>query len=163
MKEIVYVDRIFADYEDTPDIRDFKEEIVGNLKERVNELIAEGLDEDKAFDLAASELGDISAIADEVGKKKRYEAIGQMYMKNKAPLSKRTAGGLAVATGLLLLAVGLGLFTFFRETDDSLMTYYLAVILLVAAGGLTTYLSLTQETAGYYPMKNSRAMSYSVA
>ena len=42
-------------------------------------MIAEGLNEDQTFDLTASERGDISAIADEVGKKKRYEAIGQMY------------------------------------------------------------------------------------
>lgn len=161
MKEKVYVDRLFADYDDTPEIKDFKEEIAGNLKERIRELVSKGLDEEEAFDKATAELGDITAIADDVGKKKRNEAIGQMYMNAKVPITKRTAAGLTIATGLLLFGVGLALITFFSNTNNA-WPYYSAVILLAVACGLYTYFGLTQETTAHYPMKNRRALMYGV-
>ncbi|MDR0221210.1 MAG: permease prefix domain 1-containing protein, partial [Lachnospiraceae bacterium] len=120
MREKVYVDRLFAGYEDSPEIKDFKEEIAANLKERVKALMADGLEEEAAFDKAAAELGDITAIADEVGKKKRNETIGQMYMGAQMATPKHTAAELAVATGFLLFAVGLALLTFFSATSSVL-------------------------------------------
>jgi hypothetical protein len=161
MKEKVYVDRLFAGYEDTPEIRDFKEEIVGNLKERVKELISKGLEEEKAFDKAAAELGDITAIADDVGKKKRNEAIGQMYMNAKVPLTKKSAGGFSIATGLLLLGIGLALFSFFGNAGTATF-YYFSVVLASAAIGLYVYFGLSRESAAHYPMKNSRASVYGI-
>ncbi|MCL2148802.1 MAG: permease prefix domain 1-containing protein [Methanomassiliicoccaceae archaeon] len=162
MREKVYVDRLFADYEDTPEIRDFKEEIVGNLKERIRELMSKGLDEDRAFDKAAAELGDITAIADEAGRRKRNEAIGRMYMMTKVPLTKRTAGGLTAATGLLLAALGLALVTFFNE-NGGVWLYYVAAALFAAACGMYTYFGLTQETHAHHPMRGGRAAAYGVA
>ena len=159
MKERVYVDRLFADYEDTPEITDFKEEIAGNLTERVKELVSKGLDQEKAFDEATAELGDITAIADEVGKKNRNKAIAQMYMSSKVPVTKRTAAGLTGASGLLLLAVGAALITLFSEAGGS-AAYYSSAVLLSVACGLYTYFGLTQETASHYAMKNSRALAY---
>jgi hypothetical protein len=161
MNEKIYVDRLFADYEDTPEIRDFKEEIAGNLKERVSELVSKGLDEEKAFDKATAELGDITAIADDVGKKKRNEAIGQMYMRTKVPLTKKTAAGLTVASGLLLLSAGLALITFFGQTSSA-WPYYISAVVLSAACGLYTYFGLTQETAAHYSMKSGRALAYGI-
>jgi MFS family permease len=161
MKEKVYVDRLFADYEDTPEIEDFKEEITANLKERIKELMTKGQSEDAAFDKAIAELGDISAIADDVGRKKRNEAIGQMYMKAKAPMPKRTAGGLAAASGLLLLSAGLSLFAFFGETAGP-AAYYISAVLLSFACGAYAYFGLTLETAAHYAMKKSRALAYGV-
>jgi len=161
MREIVYVDRLFADYEDTPEIRDFKEEIVGNLNERIKELVINGLSEEKAFDKAAAELGDITAIADDVGKKKRNETIGQMYMGAKVPLTKKAAAGFTVASGLLLLCIGLALFNFFSETRN-VWVYNLSASLLPVACGLYAYFGLTRETASHYPMKNGRALAYGI-
>jgi len=159
MKEKVYVDRLFADYEDTPEIKDFKEEIIGNLKERIKELVLKGLDEEKAFDTAAAELGDITAIADDAGKKKRNEAIGQMYIRAKVPITKRTAGGLTAASGLLLLAAGLVLVTFFSETSI-VSFYHISALLLSVSCGLFAFFGLTQETAAHYAMKKRRALAY---
>ena len=161
MKEKVYVDRLFADYEDTPEIRDFKEEIAGNLEERIKELVSKGMEEEKAFAKATTELGDITAIADEVGKKTRNRAIGQMYMKAKVPITKKTAAGLTVATGLLLLCMGFVLITFFSKTDR-VWPYYLAAVLLSFACGLYTYFGLTQETTAHYAVKNGRAIAYGI-
>ena len=159
MRERVYVDRLFADYEDTPEIRDFKEEIISNLNERVKELISNGCDEEKAFDKAAAELGDITAIADDVGRKKRNEAIGQMYMRAKVPLTKKTAAGVTLASGLLLLGAGLTLINIFGE-GGSARPYYVSVVLAAVACGLYAYFGLAQETAAHYPMKKGRALAY---
>ena len=159
MREKVYVDRLFADYEDTPEIKDFKEEITSNFKERINGLMAEGLDEEKAFDKAAAELGDITDTADAVGKKKRNEAIGQMYIKAKVPVTKKTAAGLAAASGLLLFAAGLALTAFFSKTENQLF-YYISSFLLSVSCGMYTYFGLTQETAAHYAMKKGRAAAY---
>jgi MFS family permease len=159
MREKIYVDRLFADFENTPELQDFKEEITGNLKERIKEFIMKGHDEEKAFEQATAELGDITAIADDVGKKKRNETIGQMYIGMKVPLTKRTAAGITVASGLLLFAVGLLLITFFGNKDNALVSYISAAALAVACG-LYTYFGLTQETAAHYPMKNGRALAY---
>ena len=159
MREKVYVDRLFADYEDTPEIEDFKEEITGNLKERIKELISKGLDEKKAFDKATAELGDITAIADVIGKKKRNEAIGQLYMKAKVPITKKTAVGLTAASGLLLFAIGVALIAFFGKTDGARF-YYMSAILLSLSCGLYTYFGLTQETAAHYAMIKRRALAY---
>jgi len=159
MKEKIYVDRLFAGYEDTPDIMDFKEEIAGNLKERVHELTTKGLDEEGAFGKATAELGDITAIADNVGKKKRNETIGQMYMKAKPPVTIRTAGGFAAASGLLLLGMALAAFSFFSG-EYNLSVYAVSSILISVACGLYAYFGLTQETAAHYAMKKGRALAY---
>ena len=161
MKEKVYVDRLFKDYENIPEIIDFKEEITGNLKERIKELISKGLDEEKAFDKAAAELGDITAIADNVGKKKRNEAIGQMYMGARVSLTKKTAAGLSVASGLLLLGMGLALITFFDKTNSA-SSYYISAVLLALACGLYAYFGLAQETTAHYAMKGKRAAAYGI-
>ena len=161
MKENVYVDRLFADYEDTPEIKDFKEEIVSNLKERIKELTLKGLNEESAFDKAAAELGDITAIADEAGKKKRNEAIGQMYMKAKVPLTKKTATGLTAASGLLLFGIGLALIAVFDHNYGA-SQLYISAALLSAAFGVYTFTGLTQETAAHYAMRQGRAIAYGV-
>ena len=159
MKETAYVDRLFAGYDDTPEIKDFKEEVTANLAERIRGLVANGLGEEQAFEKATAELGDITAIADEVGKKRRNEAIGRMYMGAKVPLAKRTAAGLTAASGLLLLAAGLALIAFFGGWQ-SVAAYNLSAILLSLACGLYAYFGLTQETAAHYAMKSRRALAY---
>jgi hypothetical protein len=162
MKEKVYVDRLFAGYEDTPEIRDFKEEIAGNLKERVRELMTKGFSEEEAFEKATAELGDITAIADDLGKIRRNEAICQMYIGANVPLTKRTAIGFTVATGLLLLSIGLDMMVFFGDGIDGIY-YYVAAVLFADAIGMFAFFGLTQETATEYPMKDRRALAYSVA
>ena len=174
MREIVYVDRLFADYEDTPEIRDFKEEVAVNMAERVKALVAGGLGEDAAFDRAAAELGDITAIADEAGRKKRSQAIGQMYMRAKVPLTKRTAAGFTAATGLALLCVAIQLILtfsragFYGSGSDysgsgySMAYHYLSVVLLAVACALFTWFGLTQETASHFAMGRGRAAAYGV-
>ena len=159
MREQVYVDRLFADYEDTPEIRDFKEEITANLTEHVKELVSKGLDDENAFEKAAAELGDITAIADDVGKKKRNETIVQMYMKAKVPTTRKTALGMTAASALSLLAVGIALISLF-SSSQSASFFYASVVLLSFSCGMFAYFGMTQETAARYAMKSKRAAAY---
>ena len=172
MREKVYVDRLFAGYENTPEITDFKEEITGNLKERIKELVSNGLSDEEAFEKATAELGDITAIADDMGKKKRNEIISQMYTKAKAPFTKRTVTGLAIISGLLPICVAVVLYistfyydsvNWYAEEQHLSLAYYVSAFLLAAACGMYTFAGLTQETPKRYAMKNKRASAYGIA
>jgi hypothetical protein len=78
-----YVDGLFSGYEQTPTLCDFKEELRSNLNDRIANLIKKGMSEQMAFDKATTELGDISALADEISLKKKKEVFSEMYMKTK--------------------------------------------------------------------------------
>jgi len=162
MKEKIYVDRLFADYDDTPEIRDFKEEIAGNLKERVKEHISKGLCEDEAFNKAADELGDITAIADDISKRKRNEAIGQMYMGIKKPISAKRGAMYALCGLVLGLTTLIPLLTWFF-TD--VRSYAIAALLPFGVASVLgfVYLGLTQETTAHEAMGGKRALLYVLA
>ena len=164
MKEKVYVDRLFADYEDSTEIVDFKEEITTNLTANVRNLVSKGLDEEEAFEKATAELGDITAIADDIGKKKRNEAIGQMYMNARVPVTKRTAAGMTAASALLLIAAGITLITLLSSVSPAsgVALYVISAVLLPIAGGLYTYFGSTQETTAHYAVKHKRALAYGI-
>ena len=161
MKEKVYVDRLFADYEDSNEIVDFKEEITANLTAHIRNLVSKGLNEEEAFEKATAELGDITAIADEIGKKKRNEAIGQMYINARVPVTKRTAAGMTAASALILIAVGIALITFLSSVSGTAL-YVISAVLIPLACGLYTYFGLTQETTAHYAVKNKRAVAYGI-
>ena len=96
------VNAIFENYEDTPQLRDFREEITMNLLERVRDLTKKGMDETEAAGRALSELGDVTGIADSIGKQRRQEAIGDFYLSRR-PVDRRHAIGYSVAGTLLVL------------------------------------------------------------
>ncbi|MDR1580821.1 MAG: permease prefix domain 1-containing protein, partial [Synergistaceae bacterium] len=99
-----YIDGLFANYEETPALADFKEELRGNLDERIKNLVKKGMSEQEAFHKATAELGDISALADEISLKKKQEVYEDMYMGTRKYMTiKRTAafvlGGTTVCFG----------------------------------------------------------------
>ena len=159
MKEADFVNKLFADYEDTAEIRDFKEEITVNFKERVRALISKGCGEEQAFKEAAAELGDITAIADEVGKKKRNETMGQMYMNAKTPMKKATAAGFTLATAVLGVAVVFTLVTLHGDLFGNI-AYYFSALLVAVSVSIYIYFGLTRDTAAHYPVSKQRAKMY---
>ena len=68
-----HVDALFTDYKDTESMQDFKEELAGNLTDRIAAMCKKGLGEGEALKKALVELGDVSAIADELSLKKKQE------------------------------------------------------------------------------------------
>ncbi|MGI6149658.1 MAG: permease prefix domain 1-containing protein [Limnochordia bacterium] len=78
-----YLDSLFADYQETPALDDFKEELRGFLDERIKNLVQTGMAQRDAFFQATSELGDMSAVADEISRKKKQEVLAEMYMRTR--------------------------------------------------------------------------------
>lgn len=161
MKAQVYVDRLFQDYEDTQELRDFKEEIVVNLQERIKELQSKGISEDEAFRQAVDELGDITQVAEEISKQKRKEVIGQMYIHTKVPLSKFHAVGYVACGGAILFGLLAALIV--NASTGELYTAIASLLPFVAipAAGLV-FLRLTQETSHQLPMGWKRAALYAL-
>ena len=157
-----YVDGLFANYEETPALTDFKEELRGNLDERIKNLVKKGMPEQEAFHKATSELGDISVLAEEISLKKKQEVYEDMYMGTRKYMTpKRTAmfviGGAAVWFGLISAAV-----TWF-STGIEEAALGSAMVFCVAGAALLTFMLLTQETAAKYPMSWKRAIFYAVS
>lgn len=161
MKVQIYVDRLFQGYADTPELRDFKEEITINLRERIAELEKKGDDPEKAFELAVAELGDITAIADQISREKRNELIGQMYMGRKVPVGRKHALGYVISGGVLAFGIVVALINYFATGQIFTALASMIPFLILPVSALV-FLRLTQETASKYPMPWKRALIYAV-
>lgn len=157
-----YVDRLFAGYEDTPELLDFKEEITVNLKERIKELQSKGLGPDAAFEKAVAELGDITKIADEISRRKRNEVISRMYFRTMPALDNVHVIGYVVAAGVFLFGVVTSLSIYFSSRDAFLAIASLMPFVTPSVGAFV-FLLLTQETRRNMPMRWIRALLYGLS
>ncbi|HBZ11391.1 MAG TPA: hypothetical protein DEO65_16260 [Bacillus bacterium] len=157
-----YVEDLFKGYEETPALQDFKEEIISNLLDRIKDFEIEGMDSDAAFTKAIGELGDITAVADDISRQKRNEVIGQMYIENKVEVDYKHAIGYVVAGIVFLFGLTAGFITYF-STGVVYQGISALVPFIVISGAAFAFLGLTQETAGRFPMSKIRALIYAVA
>lgn len=157
-----YVDDLFHGYEETPELRDFKEEIPSNLHARISNLEEKGMQSNDAFTKAVAELGDITTIADEISKQKRNELIGEMYIQQGNKVGVKHAIGYTVAGSVLLFGLITSLITYFSTNN---IFYGISALLpfVVPTGAAFVFLGLTQETARNYPMSWIRALIYALA
>lgn len=157
-----HIDALFADYKDTVSMREFKEELAGNLTDRIAALRKKGSDEKDALRKALDELGDVSAIADELSLQKRREVFSDMYLGTRRYLTPaRTAlfilGGAIVCLGLLFAAI-----TWFA-TELPVASLSSGIPFVAFGAGILTYMSLTQETAAKNPMSWKRSALYAAS
>jgi hypothetical protein len=157
-----HIDALFSDYQETPALQDFKEELAGHLDERIRNLVKNGMNEERAFEKAAGELGDISSVADEIGKKKRQEAFTEMYMKTRNYMDKRRVAAYTAAGGSLALGLIFSLLAYFSSNDIVAGLGSLIVFFIAPVCGFV-FLGLTQETAKSYPMNWKRALVYTAS
>jgi MFS family permease len=161
-----YVDSLFAGYEETRELADFKEELTGNLKDKIANLVKKGLDEDAAFSKATAELGDISALADEISLKKKQQVIGEAYMDIKHYLKPGRVIAYIVCGLFLAFAVVIAAITYFsmKEYDPtgSELTGVFGVIFAFVPAAIAgfTWLGLTQELPDLFPLSKKRAAWY---
>lgn len=161
-----YVDKLFDNYADTPDLSDFKLEITANLDDRVTDLQKRGLSPEEAFTKAVSELGNITEIADEISKQKRNEVIDKMYVHQKISLTPKRALAYVIAGGILAFGVIVALVMGFQRDlggFEGISGAMGAIPFATVAAIMFTYLGLTQETAANFPMRGRRALGYSLA
>jgi hypothetical protein len=170
-----FVDRLFSEYEETAELRDFKEELLSNLEARIASLAAKGLDRKEAFEKASGELGDISALADQISLRKKQEIFQDAYMGMRRYLSS-LRGALYVIAGVWgLLGPIIALVVYFTGEEQSALEAFwepnkritgaLGVLLtfISPSAAAFTFLGVTQETAGRYPLSKKRGAWYALA
>ena len=170
MKAKVFVDSLFEGYDDTAALADFKEELLGNLNAKIESFVKKGMDAETAFTKASAELGDVSALADELSQKKRTEVFEEVYMDIRKYMNPRRVACYVIFGVLALFGATAGAITFFATIGTGLdlstsMTSFFAVIMPFTVSAIAgfTYLGLTQETSSLYPVSNKRAAWYTVA
>jgi hypothetical protein len=96
-----YIDNLFATAPSNMKAVEVKEEILQNLTDKYNDLIAEGKSEDVAFNIAVASIGDVSDLIRELqGLPQHYDKINEDNNKQK----QRTALLTAIAIGLYIFS-----------------------------------------------------------
>jgi len=165
-----FVDSLFKGYEETKALADFKEELLGNLNAKIEDFVKKGMGLEAAFAKASAELGDVSALADELSLKKRTEVFNEAYMGIRRYMPAGRVAGYVIFGVLALFGIITALLVFFTTKGvnlDKMITLSgvfgtLMPFLTVAVAGFT-FLGVTQETASMYPVRKLRAIWYAVA
>lgn len=154
-----YIDDLFRDVGPSRELLDLKEELAANLRDKVADLQARGIDEEQAFREAVISMGDLSGLVDDMRRLGREQAREAVYITKNNRLS-----ALGIVAGVLLMLFGL---------FNVLMLYTMggvpgqAVagngIFAVAGGALLTYSLLIRETRRRYGMNPIRAALYALA
>ncbi|MDR0389806.1 MAG: permease prefix domain 1-containing protein [Spirochaetaceae bacterium] len=167
-----HIQSLFKDYEETPELRDFMEELQSNMEARVASLVKKGLAGGDAFAKAAAELGDISALADKMSRKRRQEVFEDAYLGLRKYLNPLRVAGYVVFGATLAAGIIIALIVYFSAggrflagsfaLETGAFTAALGAFLwffVISVMGLS-YLGLTQETSSRYPLRKKRALWY---
>jgi len=165
MKAKEFVDSLFKGYEETAELADFKEELLANLNAKTENLVKNGMEPEAAFEKAAAQLGDVSALADELSLKKRKEVFEEVYMDIRNFMSTKRVAGYVVFVVLALFGIITGLIVYFGGTWLNTQFKFSAVFasalpFITAAAAGFTWLGFTQETSSSYPVSGKRAAWY---
>lgn len=153
-----YIDHLFSDVEPSQQLFDLKEELITNLKEKIEDYISRGMDEEQAFKEAVITIGDVSGLKDEMRKFGSNGSRQPVFSTWRERIS--TVG---IVAGVLLSLFGI--FTV-------VMLYYMKMpgetvvgsgIFAVAGGALLTFSVLIRETRRRYGMNMIRAAIYGLS
>jgi hypothetical protein len=171
----VYIDSLFTGYEETGALRDFKEELQSNLEDRIAHLIARGMNEGEAFEKASGELGDISALADQISLRKKQEIFQDAYMGVRKYLGPGRVAVYVSAGALVILGAVIALLAYFTGENQSALEAFwepnkklvsalgVLLVFIPPAAAALSFLGLTQETASRYPCSRKRGAWYALA
>jgi MFS family permease len=167
-----FVDSLFEGYEKTAAIADFKEELLGNLNAKIESFVKKGMDADAAFAKASAELGDVSALADELSQKKRKEVFEEVYMEIRNYMTPKRVAAYVIFSVLTLFGIAVAfivLFSFegmkkWENLYINLISFFSVLLpfLTTAVIGFT-FLGLTQETPSMNPLSAKRTAWYASA
>jgi uncharacterized membrane protein YidH (DUF202 family) len=169
-----FVESLFNDYEKTPALLEFMEELTGNLGDKVASSVKKGMSREAAFRKAQAELGDISALAAELSLKARQDVFAERYLGIRAYMTAPRVALYVLCGALLafgLVSASIVYFTMDAQAysasinDTERMTGVFGVLLafMTASAAGFTFLGLTQETADCRPMRKKRATLYAAA
>jgi hypothetical protein len=171
-----FVDSLFKGYEESEKLSDFKEELTSNLNARIASLAAKGIAREEAFVKATAELGDISALADEISLKKKQEVLGEAYMNIRHYMKPARVAAYVVTGVVLVFGIITALIAFFAQAGgpeffswgliekSHRLTAFFGVLLpfVSACAASFTWLGLTQELPAMHPLSAKRASWYAL-
>jgi hypothetical protein len=120
-----YIDNLFATAPSNAKAIEVKEEILQNLTDKYNDLIAEGKSEDVAFNIAVATIGDVSDLVREL------QGLPQQYNKISEENEKRQN------KNALMTAVAIGLYIF-SPVPVILIQNEIGLVFLFAFIGIAT-------------------------
>lgn len=156
-----FIDNAFDKYEDSPELIDFKEELLTNLHDRLKSLEKSGLKRIEALREIEIEFADINKIADEMSLDKKKEIFEVQYMSFRHFITKPRAAIYTILGMLSIFGMIMGGGSFLITGKVAVLTS--ALLLFAAALAGLTYMGLTQETSTRNPMRPLRAAIYAIA
>lgn len=134
-----HINELFKYAPKTPQAEEVKSEILSNTLEKFNELKAEGKDDETAFAIAISYIGNVSELINEYSKDKDAVEMRQSVEKHKA----RQAMLLSVAVALYIMCVIPVIVS--GEFGNEIMGVCMMFIMIAVATGLIIYRSATKK------------------
>lgn len=133
-----YIDELFSDAPLTKKTVEVKEEILQNLTEKYNDLIAEGKSEDAAYNITVAGIGDISELIQELksSNETRSEYIIDPQRKKE---KQRSAALVAIAIMLYILSLIPVILS------PGVSGAIIMLLLIAAATGLLIYNGMTRS------------------
>lgn len=157
-----FIDNAFETYEASPELFDFKEELLTNLQDRLKSLEKAGMKRTDALKEIQTEFADINKIADEMSLAKKQEVFEIRYMSLRHFVTKTRAALYAVLGVLAIFGLIVAALSYLGSGQMETLTGVLMIFSAVPAAGFV-YMGLTQETASRNPMRPLRATIYSAA
>lgn len=157
-KITAYLDNLFSGVGGSQQLFELKEELTTNMKEKIADYEARGMNDEQAFKEAIVSMGDLSGLVDDMRKLGQDVARQNVYSSMAARIS----------AGFIVVGVLSALFGIFVIA----MTYYMEMqgvevagsgIFVVAGSMLFTYGLLTRETSRKYAMNKIRAALYGLS
>ena len=134
-----YIEYLFENAPDTKEAKEMKEEILSNLMEKYNDLLADGYSESEAYDIAVRGLGDITGLIDSL----KRPAEKPMFTKEEIMADKkRSAIITSIAVGLYILCVVPVLI--FSEAGNGVPGVVLMFVMIAAATVMLIYNNMTR-------------------
>jgi hypothetical protein len=157
-----FINKAFEKYEESPELIDFKEELLTNLQDRLNSLEAAGLKRIEALKKIEVEFADINKIADQMSLAKKKEVFEIQYMSFRNFVTKPRAAIYTILGVLALFGLISAGLSYLASSKIEALIGVLMVFLAIPLAGFV-YMGLTQETATRNPMRPLRASIYAIA
>lgn len=151
-----YINELFKNAPKTPQTEEVKNEIIGNTIEKFNELKLEGKDDEAAFNIAVSHIGNVSELIDEYAKDEDAMAMRDAVQKHK----EKQALLLSVAVALYILCVVPVIML--AELGLEILGICLMFIMVAVATGLIIYRASTSKLYTVNSDPKVQAVTYSV-
>ncbi|NLT95158.1 MAG: hypothetical protein GXW85_06420 [Clostridia bacterium] len=153
-----FLDNTFSGVGPSQQLFELKEELAINLKEKIRDFMAKGMEEEQAYKEAVISLGDLSGLVDDmrrIGQDTTRQAV-YSTMTARISLAGIIAGSLLILFGIFTVTM-----LYFMNVPEIAVSG--PGIFIVAGGAVLTYSILTRETRKKYAMNKIRAVFYALS